>query len=234
MALLNFDASQVAPATALDPVPAGWYTAMMVESEMKPTADGTGHYLETVNAIIEPAEYAGRKVYDRINMQNKNPVAVEIGYKTLSAICHAVGIIQVQDSQQLHNRPFAIKVSLRPAGPGADGKMYEASNDVKGYRAANERTSPAPSQVVPPPPAGLLAKTQWAPPAQAQVPPPQQAPAPQWAPPPAQPAPQQGAPAPQWAPPATPAAQTPTGAPPWANQQQAPQAGAPTTPPWVK
>lgn len=233
MALLNFDASQVAPATALDPVPAGWYTAMIVESEMKPTADGTGYYLETVNAIVEPVEYAGRKVYDRINLQNKNPVAVEIGYKTLSAICHAVGIIQVQDSQQLHNRPFAIKVSIRPAGPGADGKNYEASNDVKGYKASSERTNTAPAQVAPTPPAA----PQWAPPAQAQVAPPQQqAPAPQWTPPPAQPAPQAAPAAPQWTPPkaqqAAPQA-APAAAPPWANQQ-APQAGAPTAPPWAK
>lgn len=231
MAQLNFDASQVAPSEALEAIPAGWYTAQMTASEMKPTADGTGAYMRAEFTILG-GEYAGRKLFDRINLQNKNPVAVEIGYKTLSAICHAVGVIQVQDSQQLHGRPLQLKVSLRAAGPGADDKYYEASNEVKGYKAAD-----AGAPVAGAPAGGAPA---WAN---------QQAPAapqqPQYAPPPAQAAPQyappvqQQAPAAQpWQQPAAPVQQAPVQQPaaqPWAAQQPvqqpAPQQAAPT-PPW--
>lgn len=213
MAQLNFDASQVAPSEALEAIPAGWYNAQMTASEMKPTSDGTGAYLQAEFTVLS-GDYAGRKLFDRINLQNKNPVAVEIGYKTLSAICHAVGVIQVQDSQQLHGRPLQLKVSLRAAGPGADGKHYEASNEVKGYKGMDGAGVPMVGA-----PAG--GAPSWAPQAPAQ-----QA-APQYAPPPAA-APQ------QWAPPAQPAAaatqqwQHPA---PQAPQAPAPQQAAPT-PPW--
>ena len=254
MAQLNFDASQVAPSEALEAIPAGWYNAQMTASAMKPTSDGTGAYLQAEFTVLS-GDYAGRKLFDRINLQNKNPVAVEIGYKTLSAICHAVGVIQVQDSQQLHGRPLQLKVSLRAAGPGADGKHYEASNEVKGYKGRDGAGVPmagapvggAPSwapqapvqQAAPqyaPPPAA--APQQWAPPAQPaaaapqqwQQPAPQapQAPAPQqWAPPAQQaaPAPQQAAPTPPWQ--GQPAAQAP------AVGQPVAQGNAPV-PPWAQ
>ena len=254
MAQLNFDASQVAPSEALEAIPAGWYNAQMTASAMKPTSDGTGAYLQAEFTVLS-GDYAGRKLFDRINLQNKNPVAVEIGYKTLSAICHAVGVIQVQDSQQLHGRPLQLKVSLRAAGPGADGKHYEASNEVKGYKGMDGAGVPmagapvggAPSwapqapvqQAAPqyaPPPAA--APQQWAPPAQPaaaapqqwQQPAPQapQAPAPQqWAPPAQQaaPAPQQAAPTPPWQ--GQPAAQAP------AVGQPVAQGNAPV-PPWAQ
>lgn len=254
MAQLNFDASQVAPSEALEAIPAGWYNAQMTASEMKPTADGTGAYLQAEFTVLS-GDYAGRKLFDRINLRNKNPVAVEIGYKTLSAICHAVGVIQVQDSQQLHGRPLQLKVSLRAAGPGADGKHYEASNEVKGYKAMDGAGVPmagapaggapswapqAPAQQAAPqyaPPAAP-APQQWAPPAQPAAAAPQQ-----WQ----QPAPQASqAPAPQqWAPPAQQAAPAPQQAaptPPWQGQPaaQAPAVGQPVAqsnapvPPWAQ
>jgi len=254
MAKLNFDASQVAPSEALEAIPAGWYNAQMTASEMKPTSDGTGAYLQAEFTVLS-GDYAGRKLFDRINLQNKNPVAVEIGYKTLSAICHAVGVIQVQDSQQLHGRPLQLKVSLRAAGPGADGKHYEASNEVKGYKGMDGAGVPMAGA-----PAG--GAPSWAPQAPAQQAAPQYAPPPaaapqQWAPPaqPAAAAPQQWqqpapqapqAPAPQqWAPPAqqaTPAPQQAAPTPPWQGQPaaQAPAVGQPVAqsnapvPPWAQ
>jgi hypothetical protein len=218
MAILNFDASTVAPSEALEVIPAGWYTVQMTESGMKPTSDGSGAFLSVTFTILA-GDHTGRKVFDRINLKNKNPVATEIGYKTLSAICHAVGVIQVQDSQQLHGRPLQVKVSLRAAGPGADGKHYDASNEIKGYKAVEGAS------------AGGMAAPSWAPAAPA---------AQQWAPPPAPPA---AAPAPQWQPPAAPAAAppwqapaAPAATPPWQQQpvaQAAPAAQA-AIPPWAQ
>lgn len=129
MSQLNFDARQVDPAQAFDPVPAGWYTVQITASETKPTSKNNGSYLQLEMTILD-GQYKGRKLFDRLNLNNENPVAVEIAYRTLSAICHATNVIQVRDSSELHNRPMEAKVSVRPA----DGN-YDASNDVKGYRA---------------------------------------------------------------------------------------------------
>lgn len=206
-AQLNFDASTVAPSAALDPVPAGWYKVHITDSEAKPTGKGDGFYLELEMEVLD-GSYAGRKIFDRLNLSNPNPVATEIAYKTLSAICHAVGVIQVADSAQLHNRPMQAKVALRAAGPGADGKHYEASNEVKGYKGIEQAGQAAPPAFAP------------------SAPPPAAAPAAPWTPP-AAPAPAAPAPAaPPWAAPA--ATQAPTPVAP------APVAAATATPPWVK
>lgn len=240
MSLLNFDARTVEPAKAPEAVPTAWYNVRIVASETKPTAKNDGHYLELTEEIID-GEYAGSRVYDRLNLANSNPVAVEIAFKQLSAICHATGVIQVQDSQQLHGIPMMARVVYRPAGKGNDGKEYDASNDVKGYKpiqsgvqgGAPAFAAPAQPSFAPPPQPSFappVAPQGWAPPAPAAVAPAAAAPQP-WAP--QAPAPAAAAPQP-WAPPAAPAA-PPAPAP--APQQWTPPSpaatAAPATPPWA-
>jgi hypothetical protein len=202
MGLLNFDANQVAPSTGVtEALPAGWYNVAMDESTLKPTKDGAGQYLEIRFNVLD-GQYVGRKLFSRLNIRNQNPVAQEIAYKDLSAICHAVGVLQVQDSQQLHGRPLKVKAKVRKATDD-----YEASNDLTAYKNINEVTdSPAGAASAP---AGVPAgfgQPQFAPPAQQFSPQQQQAPQQPLATPP-------GA----WQPPAA--------AQPWAapQQQQAPQ-----------
>jgi hypothetical protein len=129
MAQLNFDATQVQPQAALEAIPAGWYNAMVVESGMKATSGGEGSYLELVLKIVD-GQYAGNKLFDRLNLDNKNPTAVEVAYRRLSSYCHATGVLRVQDSQQLHGIPVKVKVSVRIDNTG----QYEPSNDVKAIK----------------------------------------------------------------------------------------------------
>jgi hypothetical protein len=216
MAILNFDANTVVPDTgSFEALPAGWYKVMMESSEMKPTKDNNGSYLECKYKILDGV-HNGKSVFGRLNLRNVNAQAQEIAYKQLSAICHATGILQVADSAQLHNIPLQIKLKLREARKELDAqgnvvKEYEASNEISAYKNINEQVgAPAvggfPAQVAPPAPAFMPPP---APPAFA--PPMQQAPmqqAPQFAPPPAAAAP--AAQAPQWQ---APAAQQPWQAP---------------------
>ena len=159
MAQLNFDASTVAPQEAFDPIPAGWYPAQIVESEMKAGSKPGSAYL-AITLQIMGGDFNNRKVFDRFNLQNANPVAVEIGYRSLSAVCHAVGLLQVPDSQVLHGRPLQVKVSVRPARVDpTTGTAYDASNEVKGYKALDNASpavpaAPAAPVTAPFPPAG--------------------------------------------------------------------------------
>lgn len=151
-AAISFDASTVAPSAPLDPVPSGWYTVMITASEQVENSKKTGQILELEMTIALPEQFKGRKVFDRLNIINQSAQAQEIAFATLSAICHATGVIQLQDSSQLHNRPFQAKVRLNPAGPGADGKEYDANNSVTGYKGLDIGTAaPAAGQVVIPP-----------------------------------------------------------------------------------
>jgi hypothetical protein len=155
MAQLNFDATNIKPIGNRDAIPPDWYSVFISASENKPTKANDGSWYLANEYTIMGGDYDGYKLYDNLNLGNKNPVATEIGYRKLSAICHAVGVIQVADSAQLHNRPFMIKVGLRPAVLAAnspDSKDHDASNDVNGYKAV-EGAGATLVATPPPPPA---------------------------------------------------------------------------------
>ena len=111
---------------------------------MKATSTGNGSYLELKVQVLG-GDYANRTVFDRLNLDNPNQQAVDIAYRTLSAICHAVGMGQqeVEDSQMLHGRPFLFKVNERGARTDpTTGTRYEASNEIKGYKAMDPTAPP--------------------------------------------------------------------------------------------
>lgn len=137
MATLNFNANEVPPAEALEAVPAGKYNAVIIESEVKPTKSGNGHFLELTFEIIE-GELKGRKVWARLNLDNPSPQAVQIAKGELSAICHAVGVMHPMDSAELHNLPLEISVKCRKREDSD-----ELSNEIKGYAKKDSSTAPA-------------------------------------------------------------------------------------------
>ena len=102
---------------------------------MRVTKDGQGQYLWLELDILDGA-HAGRKLFDRLNLVNHNPQTVEIAQRTLSAICHACGRMQVKDSAELHLIPIFVDVRVRP--PKGE---YGESNVIR--YLAREPASPA-------------------------------------------------------------------------------------------
>ena len=70
MAQLNFDARDVDPQSNFDPIPAGWYKAMITESELKQTRNGQGNYLQLTLQVLD-GQHAGRHLWDRLNLMNQ-------------------------------------------------------------------------------------------------------------------------------------------------------------------
>jgi hypothetical protein len=133
----TFDATAVAPNKPLELLPPGRYVVQIVGSEMRPTKDGMGRLLWLELDVLEGA-YAGRKVFDRLNLVNANPTTVEIAQRTLSAICHAVGKMQVEDSEQLHLIPMIADVKVQPPKNG-----YDAQNTLR-YLPLERQPAPGP------------------------------------------------------------------------------------------
>lgn len=125
--LNNFDANNVDPSVALDPIPAGKYIAVITETEMKPTKAGGGKYLQATFQIID-GDYKGRLVWARLNLENKSEMTVKIARGELSAICRAVGVMAPKDSIELHNIPLEINVGLKKRDDNG-----EFTNVIKGY-----------------------------------------------------------------------------------------------------
>lgn len=127
MANLNgFNANKVDPATDFEAVPAGKYIAVVTASEMKPTKNGNGSYLELTFQIIE-GEFKNRLLWARLNLDNPSQMAVKIARSELSALCRSVGVMEPKDSCELHNLPLVISVRQKT---DADG---EVRNEIKGY-----------------------------------------------------------------------------------------------------
>ena len=130
-----FDATGIDPTTGYDVIPAGKYRAQIVESEMRVTRNGMGQFLWLMLDIIE-GPYQGRKLFDQLNLVNSNPQTVEIAQRTLSAICHATGKLQVNDSVDLHLVPMTIQVGVKPPKDG-----YSEKNTIR--YLVPEKTAPA-------------------------------------------------------------------------------------------
>lgn len=136
-------APEMAPATnKFGPIPAGDYKAMITESQMKSTKAGTGQYLQ-LDWEITDGQYTDRKIWDRLNLVNPNPTAVDIAKRDLASIMRAVGLDKIDDTEQLHYKEVMITVTVRKGDNG-----YEDSNEIKAYAPAG-RSAPAAAPAAP-------------------------------------------------------------------------------------
>ena len=114
------------------PIPAGDYPMHIVKTEFKPTKAKTGHYLACQLKVLD-GEYKGRVVFLNLNLDNPNPVAVEIANKELNSICQACGQEGVEDSDELLNIPMMVSVKINPGDAN-----WPPSNETTGYKSMDE------------------------------------------------------------------------------------------------
>lgn len=141
MANLGFDATTVAPQQTFTPIPAGAYIATIIDSEVKQTQKGGTMAVFTLQ--VADGEFAGRKLFARINVRNPSPQAEQIGQSQLSALCHATGVLQLQDTAQVHGKFVRARVKIRKDPTG----QYGDQNEVSGFEAVGGTTA-APAAAV--------------------------------------------------------------------------------------
>lgn len=137
--LHGFNANNVDPALDFEPIPAGKYLAIISDSGMKPTKNGSGSFLELTFQVID-GPYKNRLLWSRLNLENPNKQAVEIARAQLSAICRAVGVMQPKDSLELHNLPLQITVKCKRRED-----TDEIVNEIRAY-AKKEAATGQPQQ----------------------------------------------------------------------------------------
>lgn len=132
MSTLNFDPNQHDPNTGFQAIPGGDYTALVEDSDLKTTKNGNGQYLQLTWQIIE-GSYAGRKLFQRLNVNNPNKTAEDIGRRELAGVCQALGIThQITDSAQLHNIAALLRVGV--VNDDEYGDINGKKNEVKGAK----------------------------------------------------------------------------------------------------
>lgn len=140
MPQFSFDPAS-APASAtksFEPLPRGSYNAIIIDSDIKSTKAGTGEYIELEMQIVD-GEYTGRRIWERLNVNNPNKQAEDIAKAALGALCMAVGVDDLTDTEQLHDIPFVIGVEIDRKDP--------TRNRVMSYgQAAAPAPKPAPAK----------------------------------------------------------------------------------------
>lgn len=141
-----------------EPLPAGWYTATISQSELKATNAGNGQYIKLRYDITGPT-HQGRVVFGNLNIKNPNPKAEEIGRQQLGDIMRAIGLAKVTDTDQLIGGQIGIKLQIK------EDAQYGASNEVKGFKSVSGSVAPAvipQGQSNPAPAASAKAAPPWA------------------------------------------------------------------------
>jgi hypothetical protein len=134
--LNGFNANDVDPNVGFEPVPAGKYLAVIVDSRTKQTKNGAGEYLQLEFEIVD-GPYKGRKVWERLTLRHPNETTVKIAKATLSAICRAVGVMKPSDSVELHGIPLTVVVGLKKRED--NGEMTNVVKAFERREAASAR-----------------------------------------------------------------------------------------------
>lgn len=149
MAQFNFNAGgYVAAPTAAPsraPLPKGTYAVIILDSLIRATKAGTGHYIELTMQVIE-GQYAGRRYWERLNVSNPNKQAEDIALARLQSICQAVGVPNMTDTAELHDKPFSVTLDI--------DRKDETRNRLVSVQSAGwaDTSQPAPAKAAAPAP----------------------------------------------------------------------------------
>lgn len=111
-------------------LPAGWYTAQVVESEIVPLKSGQGQALKLTFEVLQEG-FLNRRLWARLNIRHSgSPEAERIANEQLRELCESIGVVRMQDTVELHKKPVSIRVKIREDKTG----QYEPSNEVSAFK----------------------------------------------------------------------------------------------------
>ncbi len=131
-----------------DVIPKGRYTAIVSKAQWKNGRQPGARYVE-LEITLQGPSHAGRKVWDRLNLENPNPDAVSIARRSAAALCVAVGLGGFADPSELCDKMFEVNIGIEKDKTG----QYPDKNRVASYVKPETAVRPA-AAVTPPPKAG--------------------------------------------------------------------------------
>ncbi|QDU87918.1 hypothetical protein Pla175_12850 [Pirellulimonas nuda] len=138
MAKLNgFDPTKVAPLPDRSPLPAGSHGVTIKDSYTKPNSKGSGSLL-VLAYLVTKGEYAGREVRSWLNIDHPSETAMRLARSELSAICNALCLRSLHDTEVLHGRQLTITVRVKKRADTG-----ELLNEVCGYAPAEAASADA-------------------------------------------------------------------------------------------
>ena len=127
-----------------EPLPPGDYTACVTSTELKPTKAGNGEYIELTIEIMD-GDYSGRKIWERLNVNNPSEQTMQIARSQLNQLATALNQLPLKDTDQLLEIPFTLTLDI--------DRKDNTRNRVMGYSAASSAprvaAKPAPAAASP-------------------------------------------------------------------------------------
>lgn len=105
-----FNATQVDPTQGAGQMPLGRHPVVITDSEIKANKDNAGGHVAFSLRIIDGPNTGQTGAY-RLNLYHADAKTAEIANRQLSALCYVTGVMQLQDTQALHNIPFVVEVT---------------------------------------------------------------------------------------------------------------------------
>lgn len=96
----GFNTNSVPPAS--DVVPPGKYPVQIDTVAMKPNSKATGHFMEIRFTILDgPPGTKGRKLWDRLNIDNPSEIAVRMSLASLASLGIALNLAEIRETDAL-------------------------------------------------------------------------------------------------------------------------------------
>jgi hypothetical protein len=127
----GFNPNSVEPRKNFGVMPPGEYPVLIETAEYKQTSKGDGH-LVALTLVVLDGQYAGRKIFDNINIDNPNPQTVGIALETFGELGRAIGVEAIKDTDQLLNQIVIVKAVVKK------DNVYGEKNAVAKYMSPNE------------------------------------------------------------------------------------------------
>ena len=131
---LTFNAREVQPDTGTPlPLPAGKYQVTISGAESRVAKSEEAGEMLSIEFTIDESkhpEFANRRCYDLLCINHQKAQTREIARRKLSAVCHAIDVLELSNTEQLLGHGLVVKLKVREA----EGN-FDARNDVASYHA---------------------------------------------------------------------------------------------------
>jgi hypothetical protein len=126
-------------------IPAGDYTAEVIDAAITQPKSGDGHMLFLTWKIVN-GEYEGKQIWQRLCYQHSNPTTQDIARRFLKDLCIALNINQqITDPEVFKFKPARIRV-------GVESDKYGQFDDQNRIKRVPEPSAPAPAPTPKPTP----------------------------------------------------------------------------------
>ena len=91
-------------------------------------------------------EHSGRRIWERLNVDNPNKTAQDISQGLLASLCFALSVAEIGETEELHDTPFIAHVEIDKKDPTRNRIMgYATAGMAHAMTAKAPAPTPAPA-----------------------------------------------------------------------------------------